>query len=1143
MFALTGRMARFRVVYSANGSRRPKNRSGIRTRITVREPHRLLTARLLELIETHPEGLRLDEAQARTRIEGRRAGVDDLAAALLDLQGQDLARINAARRWFPKRAASVRPTPAVAGSEDVAGAGPVLQALSARITGNDMAVASSPASSTTGASLKPTWGLLRNLLPYYAEALARNERALLLGAPERYGEQFLLVAPRGRWWPAAGAGCGLELSRTHLPAAFLTALARRTREPIHVAYPIALVRPRGAERSPFLLPVATVAADWALDAEKLRLILPAQTPAIEWAWVRRQRQRGCQIRELLDALDVNADDEVWQAGSFVDWSTFVDRLAAATPTEVRTRLELAQPMNELDCGQAGGIYGVLGLFLSSELQFARGAVRDLKSMTQWSDAELATTALAACFGDAIHKAPTPVTVPVLEPLLLGEDQLAAVRAGLNGRLTVVTGPPGTGKSQVAVALMASAALVGRSVLFASRNHQAIDAVVGRLAEVVEHRPLVIRANARESDDSFDFTRAIEAILARPGGERPRERLADSIEALTRLDAARTAAIEQATTANQASNELGLLEAAIGDLTAALGIDAAAPLPRDLPAATRPSHSWLERLFAPWVRYRRLQRLRRLPLNWGQLGLGEPDESTLELHEQRLLDLQQLAALQVERDRAEAAVRQLRSTGDPVALGERLCASSKIRLQRLAELLIECAPEDRHALTALRGDLALARDGGAAGAARARELWSAQRALILGQMPLWAVSNLGAASRIPLVPGLFDYVVLDEASQCDIASALPLLARARQAIVIGDPAQLTHIAQVRPEWEAETLRNAGLMMPGIGSYLFSTNSLFHFAAAAAGDHHLLRDHFRCHEDIADYISATFYGDRLRKFTDPRSLRAPTGQAAGFHWTPAPGPIQPARTGCFAPAEIEAIVHELQWLLGEGGFTGSVGVVTPFREQANRLRDRIEQVLPAEAITRARLEVHTAHGFQGDARDVMLFSLCVGPDMPAGARAFLRETGNLVNVAVSRARAVCHVFGDLEHAARCGIRHIEALLARRSRPAAGRAGFESPWEEKLWRALAARGVETIPQYPIAGRRLDLALLTDTVRLDIEVDGDRFHRDPDGRRKAADLWRDHQLQALGWQVVRFWVYELRENMDGCVERILAHIRTTDY
>jgi len=161
------------------------------------------------------------------------------------------------------------------------------------------------------------------------------------------------------------------------------------------------------------------------------------------------------------------------------------------------------------------------------------------------------------------------------------------------------------------------------------------------------------------------------------------------------------------------------------------------------------------------------------------------------------------------------------------------------------------------------------------------------------------------------------------------------------------------------------------------------------------------------------------------------------------------------------------------------------------------------------------------------------------MPERARQFLRETGNLINVAISRARAICHVFGDLAYAGQCGVPYLETLLARRQqRREAPTARFDSPWEERLWRALAARGVETIPQYPIAGRRLDLALIRGEHRFDIEVDGDWFHRDPDGRRKMADLWRDHQLRALGWKVVRFWVYELRENMNACVERILAQL-----
>ena len=73
-------------------------------------------------------------------------------------------------------------------------------------------------------------------------------------------------------------------------------------------------------------------------------------------------------------------------------------------------------------------------------------------------------------------------------------------------------------------------------------------------------------------------------------------------------------------------------------------------------------------------------------------------------------------------------------------------------------------------------------------------------------------------------------------------------------------------------------------------------------------------------------------------------------------------------------------------------------------------------------------------------------------------------------------------------------------------------------------------TVPQYPMLGYRLDLAV--PELKIDIEVDGERYHRDPvTGRRKAEDLWRDLSLQGAGWHVVRFWVFELREDLDKCV------------
>src|SRR2546427_7222489 len=77
-------------------------------------------------------------------------------------------------------------------------------------------------------------------------------------------------------------------------------------------------------------------------------------------------------------------------------------------------------------------------------------------------------------------------------------------------------------------------------------------------------------------------------------------------------------------------------------------------------------------------------------------------------------------------------------------------------------------------------------------------------------------------------------------------------------------------------------------------------------------------------------------------------------------------------------------------------------------------------------------------------------------------------------------------------------------------------QSPWQIKLAEALRQAGVNVVLEYPIAGRFLDLAILTK--KLDVEVDGESVHRTAGGGRKDDDHWRDLQLHSLGWPVVRF-------------------------
>ncbi|MHC1768169.1 MAG: AAA domain-containing protein [Verrucomicrobiia bacterium] len=228
------------------------------------------------------------------------------------------------------------------------------------------------------------------------------------------------------------------------------------------------------------------------------------------------------------------------------------------------------------------------------------------------------------------------------------------------------------------------------------------------------------------------------------------------------------------------------------------------------------------------------------------------------------------------------------------------------------------------------------------------------------------------------------------------------------------------------------------------------------------------------------------------------------------------------------------------LAASGYRGTIGVVTPFRQQMIRLKDTFEASgsLAPDFMERVRFLASTAHGFQGDERDLILFSLCAGPEMPQGATIFLRENPNLFNVAVSRARAVLHVVGNRDWALNCGVSFVEKL-ARRTMPGFGsapvnpREPYQSPWEKVLCDALRKGGLNPIPQYPIAGRCLDLAILSPR-KIDVEVDGESVHRTAGGGRKDDDHWRDLQLQSLGWQVCRFWVYQLRQDLPACVARV---------
>ncbi len=937
------------------------------------------------------------------------------------------------------------------------------------------------------------------LIRYYRAALRADPRGAIAETEDRHGTSWQLLTGAGPVTPDEGEEVFVSVPLDALPADFRQALAKREANETTLAlgWPIFVGR-RAGVRS--VLPVGLIPAEWSRTENALRLIVSADDVQANPDWIRTAARslgwRESDLREVFAGV----------GGMGLSFAEFRIRLREAAARSVRGTLAAAEMAAALDLG-AEGLHDLCGLFLPTDTTFTAGAVRDLDRIGAWPADTIRETALGALFADGGGSA----SHDAINPGPLNAEQLDAVRHACRAPLTVVTGPPGTGKSQAIVAMAASVLNDGGSVLVASRNHQALDAVETRLGEIAPEAPFLMRTldPARETDVSFDA--ALKALTEGPAasGAQVDEILAEALGDRIR---ARDAALDAHRRHARLRMELAELTERIEARKLAASGPASASAPR-----SAPRRGWLRRAFA-WLTLR----LRRRPAAAPALAEAAREPGAA------------LETLEARAAQIRAEIDRIDLTEDPVALTE---ASAELSRQVLAARLSRRAAvteERRQTLGQARADRELAGETGTMDRELAEE--------VLAHRPLWLASVLGTPKRIPLHPGLFDLVIFDEASQCDVASALPLMARARRAVVVGDDRQLSFIPQIGIAQDRNLMRAQGLDPSGMGRFAQSRRSLFDLANLTPGAARvMLRDQYRSAPRIVDYISRQFYGGRLRAAGDVDRLKAPAAARPGLAWTDVTAPTAPA-SGNVNAAEATAIVAHLEELLIAEGYEGSVGVITPFRPQAVAIDEAVRASLSAEALEKADFRAGTVDSFQGQERDVILFSPCLGPASAASALQFVQRDWRRLNVAISRARAVAHVFGDLNFARSGKVTSLARLAAWATEPKAkvSEGLFDSDWERRVYEALKARGLDPLPQYEIAGRRLDFALFgANGVKLDLEVDGRRWHLDIDGNRKSSDLWRDHQLKSLGWRVRRFWVDELSRDMEGCldlVERDLA-------
>lgn len=148
---------------------------------------------------------------------------------------------------------------------------------------------------------------------------------------------------------------------------------------------------------------------------------------------------------------------------------------------------------------------------------------------------------------------------------------------------------------------------------------------------------------------------------------------------------------------------------------------------------------------------------------------------------------------------------------------------------------------------------------------------------------------------------------------------------------------------------------------------------------------------------------------------------------------------------------------------------------------------------------------------------------------------------MNVAISRAKGLVIIVGNRETVSKSDKRHLNLLASpetidSESKTVFEKLGYESPYEMEIGEALKQLGYSPKVQLSVGKRRLDLALVDENRKLDIEIDGETYHRDAKlGIRKVDDFIRDKEIMLHNFAVIRIWCSEIRQNKEACINKII--------
>lgn len=341
--------------------------------------------------------------------------------------------------------------------------------------------------------------------------------------------------------------------------------------------------------------------------------------------------------------------------------------------------------------------------------------------------------------------------------------------------------------------------------------------------------------------------------------------------------------------------------------------------------------------------------------------------------------------------------------------------------------------------------------------------------LLAAFPVWLVSLNTLFRVLPLQHQMFDLVIFDEATQATISSAIPALYRAKRAVIVGDTKQLRHYSFLSKEKEALFLANNSLNNSYKGVVSYRDNSILDLALAALESNKqlaFLDEHFRSNPELIHFSNQYFYADKLKIMQ-----HRPCTSSGFLHLQRVLGSRDKSGVNI---AESMAIISQIKLQIQQDedrGVKHSIGVISPFRHQAEYIGKQIDKHFTFEQIISHQLRSATAYGFQGEERDIMLISFALDNDS-LRASAYLNKA-DVFNVSITRARQQQWLFLSLDENRLADNNLLKLYIQDIGKFSAAHqkvSGIDA-FQKEISESLSNIGIETWLGYHLVGIEVDL------------------------------------------------------------------------